>query len=597
MTSPPPNAAEGTFGGAPQQVGLRVTFRWDGQDTDGIFNDKPIQYLYKLVDVAGVSRADQPLIDATWNSPQPWILLDVGVTKITLGLDDLHSYTFAIRAIDEASSVEPLLVPNRNLLFMSATQASSFPELTVSSVAFGNRKWTGWFIDTEEYEVPLNSLYEFTLSANADVYGGLITGYSFGWNLPDVEVNDTSPTGDRAWTPWSTSRTTILAQFPVAQDQYLYIRCKDDGGAITLATIKFNVVTLNAERPLAYIDDFRWAPQFPSPAQNFGEPYDDAFWQQMLRGYDYGHGWDGLVWDEWTAPYGQDMPTLRFLSQFKVLVWSLNDKREIGPGDKSAFYVMSKTTTVNVLAVYLGSATPQGVKGKVWVIGGGMVESCVLPHGGTNCSYPYSVNTSAQTEGCAIRPRDFAYDFLHLRGQFYRYETPQPSGASVNKYTSSGDYMSSVLFDEVGPHMTNGSYKHDPAQHPTPYQNFPRTMAVDLTKPKVSTFRSIEVLEYPKPTAPTQLLFYDTVLGKQTSLYPLYKIKTADMSSTRNGLYCGFRYIPTGPTDHGEIVYNFFTMYPFFDDRSREYAKAVLTDLFGLPDPDELGYTDAPPLN
>jgi hypothetical protein len=601
LTSPPAQAADGTFGQAPQPVGLRVTFRWDGEDADGIFNDKPIRYMYKLVDVTALGRLDDDVINAVnaeehpvTGEPQPWILLDPGVVRITLGLDDGHRFGFGVKAIDEASSIEPLLVPNRNLYFLGASQQSSYPTLRVSSVAFGSRTWSGWTIDTEEYEVPLGSLYEFTLTADANLYGGLITGFSYGWNLPDVEITDTNPTGDRAWTPWSTSRTIVPAQFTVAQDQYLYIKCKDDGGAVTLATIKFNVVTLNPEKELAYIDDWRWYPQFPSPGARFGEPFDDAFWQEMLRGYDYGDGWDELVWDEWTAPFDEAMPSLRFLSRFKVLVWSINDNRQLGADQKSAFYEMSKTNTVNVLAVYLGSESSAGVKGKVWLTARGMVESCVLPHGGTNCGYPYSVNVQAQLEGCAIRPRDFAYDFLHLRGQFNRNET-NPSGASVNYFNGSSDGVTYVSFDEVGPTLTDGDYVHDPAVNPGPYSNFPRRLDPNTAKPKAGTFLTWEVLQYPKPNAPSQVLFYDPILDRQTGLCPLYRFRARSQLSKADNLYCAFRYIPRGPSDHGEIVYNLFSMYPFYDDQSRQYAKAVLTDLFGLPDPDALGYSGAAP--
>ena len=103
-------------------------------------------------------------------------------------------------------------------------------------------------MDTETYEVPLGSSYEFTISGEAGWYGGVVTGYSFGWDLEDIGTEETHPDGIGAWTPWSTTRTSVLAQFTEPRDYFLHIKCKDDEGAMTLATIHFDVVTLNTTK-------------------------------------------------------------------------------------------------------------------------------------------------------------------------------------------------------------------------------------------------------------------------------------------------------------------------------------------------------------
>ncbi len=585
MKSPPPVAAEGSYS-VGQEAGLRVTFRWEGSDPDGILSDRPVYYMYKLSDVGNPGDLwreidDRVLADTTTS----WVTLDPGVTQVTLELDNGHNFGFAVRGVDEAGAVEPLLVLNRNLLWLVARDKASFPALTVSSSAFGANEWRGWYIDIEEYEVPLGSMFEFSISANADWYGGLITGYSYGWNLTDPNTTATDPSGDGAWTPWSTSTTTIQAKFDEAQDQFLYVRCKDDGSGMTLATIKFNVVTLDPDKELGYIDDWRMY----LPQQYPKDFFDDPNWQLMLRGYDYGRGWDDLVWDEWDAPWGEEMPPLQFLSQFETLVWSINDNRSLGSSQKSAWYIMSRLNTMNVLAVYLGSEAATGQKGKVWAFGRGMVESSVLPHSGTACEYPFAVNVDARLDGCAIRPRDFAYDFLHIRGQFDKNED-QPSGARVDLYTDPiSDRLAYAYLDDNGPAIADTSYHWHPAVDPTPYRNLPQRINADLRKPFGRTMLNFEVLEHPKPDAPSQVLFFDPWFQRETGLVPLYKFKALRSASKADGLYCGFRYITRGPTDHGEIVYFFFPMYPMDNDDSRQTAKAVLTDMFGLPDPDAVG--------
>jgi hypothetical protein len=587
ITSPPPRAAEASYVGGAQEVGTRVTFRWEGADQDGIFSDRPTHYLYKLTTVQTPDQTAPgwtTVDDSLWNDPAPWVELEPGQTQVVVELDAGYSYGFGVRAVDEARSIEPLLVLNRNLLWVGARERSAFPDLSVRSASFGNRDWRGWFIDIEEYEVPLGSIYEFTIAATADVYGGLITGYSYGWNLKDVEDNDTNPSGIGGWTPWSTSRTTIVAdfseEFTNKQDVFLYVKAKDDGGAVTLATIKFNVVTLNPDKKLAYIDDWRFFPKTMT-----GEGRDDLNWQMFMRGYDYGLGWDELVWDEWDAPYGEEMPTLKFLSRFENLVWSMNDRRELGADQKSAFYYMSFLNTMNVLAVYLGSEAEGGIKGKCWIFGNGMTESTVLPYGGNACGYPYPVNEDAPVLTCTIRPRSFSYDFMHLRGTYDRNED-QPSGARVQQQKNAGDILSYIALDMNGPGIENELYVFDPDVNPGPYQNLPEQLRIDLSKPRALSMQQFETLEHPAPDAPVQMLFFNEWTERNTGLVPLYKFRARDRNSRADNRYCAFRYIPSGRNDHGEIVYFWFQMYPLYDDVSRQLAKAVLTDMFGLPDPD-----------
>ena len=97
-----------------------------------------------------------------------------------------------------------------------------------------------------------------------------------------------------------------------------------------------------------------------------------------------------------------------------------------------------------------------------------------------------------------------------------------------------------------------------------------------------------EVLEYPNPNQQNQLMFYDPWFEQMTNLIPLYRIHARSKGSKNHEKFCGFRYLPTGPSDHGEIVYFFFPMFAFDDGDIRATAKVVLSNWFGLPDPDAL---------
>jgi hypothetical protein len=577
ITSPPPAGAIESYQGGGQPVGLRVTFRWDGEDIDGIFTDKPVGYYYKATDVTG-ERDWELVAPRVWKDPAPWIRIGAGTTQVTVNLDDTRAYGIAFRAIDEAGAVEPLLLLNKNMLWVSAARRSSFPELTVRSSAFGVRKWQGWTADTEEYEVPLGSAYEFIISGDCGWYGGLVAGYSFGWDLPSLDSNETDPDGIGAWTPWSPTRTIIKAAFTEARDYYLYVRCKDDGGGLTLATIRFNVVTLAPTRNLCYIDDWRKY----TTVGYCTESVDDQVWQAMLEGYNYGVDWSELSWDEWDAPYGEEMPSLEFLSQFRVVVWSINDNRAMGADQKSAWFNMNKLSTMNVLAVYMGSESEGGEKGKAWTFGRGLVESSVLPYADDPCEYPYAVKEDASLKACNIRKGSFPFDYFHIVGDFFSSD-PRSGGARVNLFDGPNDKPSFIYVDADGPGIPSDRYTRPPAAEL--YPNLPPKLELHPDVMCRSRIAFCEVLEYPKPDQADQELFYDSLSERMTNLIPIYKCNATSPKSKGHRLYCGFRYVPTGPTDHGEIVYFFFQMFPFKDDQIRATAKVVLSDWFGLPYP------------
>jgi hypothetical protein len=581
--TPPPSGGVQQYRGAPQQVGCRVAFRWEGEDVDGSFNDGPVGYYFKAVDVTGESNWAR-LSSRVWDDTTEWTEKGAEDRKTVLYLDDRRAYAIAVRAVDEAGAIEPLLLLNGNMLWAAAREGNSFPELTVRSGAFGERTWQGWTNDCETYEVPLGSAYELIIFGNAGRYGGLITGFSYGWDLEDLDSNETDSAGRGAWTPWSVSRTGIRAEFDEARDYFLYIRCKDDGGGMTLATMRFNVIGLNPVKNLCYIDDWRKYHKDPG----YGEALDDEVWQTMLAGYDYGEDWDEVSWDEWEAPYKVEMPTLEFLSRFRVLVWSLMDNRSIHLNSKSAWFEMNYPHTTNVLAVYMASLSAGGERGKVWAFGRGLVESSVLPYAGGLCEYPYAVDDDMSMDPpCGIRPGSFAMDYMHMTGDFNEFDEAS-GGTRIALFGWWDDTPKHVFVDTAGPAVPEHKYTRPPAAEL--YPDLPSVLPLNRSSgSRGRPFYYFEVLDYPGPDQEEQHIFYDPVSERMTDLIPLYRLHSRNPESPYQNKYCGFRYIPSDPTGPGEIVYFFFPMFIFDDPGIRATAKVVLSDWFGLPDPDVSG--------
>jgi hypothetical protein len=579
FTAPPPAGGIQEYRGVSQGVGLRVTFRWEGDDVDGIFTEVPVRYLFKVTDVTGESNWTR-LATRVWEDTTEWIERAADDRNVVLDLDDGHAYAITVRAIDEAGAVEPLILLNGNMLWVGARERDSFPELSVRSVALGQRTWQGWKQDTETYEVPQGSRYEFTVLGNADWYGGLITGFSFGWDLQDLESNETDPTGIGAWTPWSTSRTTIPAEFTEERDYFLNVRCKDDGGGWTLATIQFHVIQLSSTKNLCYIDDWR---KYPKTTLG-GEELDDRVWQAMLEGYNYGEDWEDVSWDEWEVPWSEHMPTLEFLSQFRVVVWSLNASRSTSFNEQPAWFYMNNVNNSNVLAAYMTREILSGEAGKVWAFGRGLVECSLLSDLGYFCEYPYAVDDDMSFDpDCGIKRHSFATEFMHITGEFD--ESNETSGGTRIALFGDRwwDRASRVFVDTAGPAIPKHLYTRPPAAEL--YPNLPPrlTRHPDWISRSMGYF---EVLEYPRPDQEHQYLFYDPVAGQMTGLIPLYRLHATNTGSDAHNRYCGFRYIPSEPTDPAEIVYFFFPMISFQDQQIRNTAKVVLSDWFGLPDPD-----------
>jgi hypothetical protein len=283
------------------------------------------------------------------------------------------------------------------------------------------------------------------------------------------------------------------------------------------------------------------------------------------------------------------MPSLEFLSRFRVVVWSLNDNRSAALNQKSAWFHMNYSNTTHVLAMYMTGNTQGGEKGKVWAFGRGLVESSLLPDLGIFCAYPYVVDEDMNLDAdCGIKAGTFVTERMHITGEFEPSDRTS-GGARISLFDEDyGDRPRHVFVDTAGPAIPGDLYTRPPAAEL--YPNLPRKLARHRDWAVRSPARTVfEVLEYPRPDQGQQHLFYDPVSGQMTNLIPLFQLHTTYTDSPAHKKYCGFKYIPTGPEDSGDFVYFFFPMFIFKDDLIRTTAKVVLSDWFGLPDPDAPG--------
>ena len=95
-----------------------------------------------------------------------------------------------MRAIDESGAIEPFLDRTRgadagNVLVFSSISSGGSPVLTVSEASLGTFSGRGG--GTFEFEIAVNQPLYFNWTAQARDYGGTITGFNYGSNIPNLD--------------------------------------------------------------------------------------------------------------------------------------------------------------------------------------------------------------------------------------------------------------------------------------------------------------------------------------------------------------------------------------------------------------------------
>lgn len=373
-------------------LGGTLTITWDGNDPDSPeANKKPVGFVYRLLDLNSLDPSP-PLTSVT----SPNLLFDKGNVVWTYQRADTVSktfklatpgkYVFGVRAVDVAGGVEPFLEFGRNAFKFQAFAGSGKPTLTVSERAIGTFSFRGVDIPVE-VEVPTGRQLKFSWQGNADEYGGVIEGYSWGLDIPDLDVEGPGS----GWSPWGLilgNQDPIV--FTKAGIHVLYIRVRDTSGAITLATLILDVIEFPFDKEVLMVDD-SFDDTYPRDSEH------DAFWDAMFAGYGkFQTGDVGQFSSHLANDRGAIHPLelhLSDLGRYKLVVW--NNRGSGFDGDSGLLRVVAKPT----LASYLGAG------GKVWISGRMTIGATVPEVTGLRGDLNYPKE---------LEPGDFAWDYLKL---------------------------------------------------------------------------------------------------------------------------------------------------------------------------------------
>lgn len=355
----------------PRQAGLNpalvppiATFRWTARDfvDDMVTIQDPDSVQVAVVKAdAGYTatinwmRTD-PAAEDEWG---PWMYYrapnDSGKFYTTPPLD-LGPYIFAIRAKDEAGAITPVLDEAHNVRRLRVSQRATGPILTVSNQYLGTVMTSICSTPVTIMDLPAGVPIEFCWSADAESYGGLVSGYRYGWDIGDVNDPDQ---WEVDYTPFTSTRACVPEPRQFFFGLHVFtVEVIDNSGFCSRVEIKVNIVQFTFNEEILVVDDFQ-------PDHNNGAGWNgsdhgilpndaehDAFWLDMLshvQGFDPGE-------DVIEVDPGSEI-RLDKVANYKSIIWSVySDKSTRILDNLPLFYQFTRYRPKNPTGTSGGSA-------------------------------------------------------------------------------------------------------------------------------------------------------------------------------------------------------------------------------------------------
>ncbi|HKI83421.1 MAG TPA: hypothetical protein VKA63_03710 [Candidatus Krumholzibacteria bacterium] len=366
-----------------------LTFGWEGDDPDNVASD-PAAVRYALVNTRDVMEPalgpDTCLTRFIYQTIDPakifnghwsnWIAYDAPEDSgrvVTFPVKDVgESFFFAVQAKDVAGAVTPTLEWNTNVRHVRISPGKA-PTLSVTEKFLGNSAFNGPNL-LKTYEIAAGQPLNFSWTADASDYAGIIDAYRFGWEIQDVNDQD-----DPGWAvPWGSGTSYLRASTRTFQQgsPNFVVQCRDNSGAITRGTFQFEVVQItprSQQLDLLFVTDYD-LPQDQEPAITWRSQ-----WESMLAGKV--SSFDPSV----DYVRGQDVD-FRLINRYKSVIWFVQ-----GKSANTGFATKLRPTTAgpryNWLEVY------QSKIGNVLFVGPyaslGMIENLAV-------EFPVVYNTEAR---------------------------------------------------------------------------------------------------------------------------------------------------------------------------------------------------------
>jgi hypothetical protein len=325
-------------GGSAADVPPIATFRWRATDYVDDLNTKQdpesVQYVLKSTAPFGgdftktLNYLRTPASHDDWSD---WVYYktpgDSGKFWTTAP-QDFGTYMLAVRAKDEAGAVTPVLDEKFNARRVRVSTRTTGPQFACSNIYMGSVSTTVCNTPATILDIPAGVGLDFRLSATAESYGGLVSGYRYGWDISDLEDPeqwevDFTPFVTEDDNGWPTAKTPARAFF--FGTHVFTAEVIDNSGYCSRVEVKVNIVQFTLERNLLIVDDFSadneplqagWTNIngkgiLPSDAEH------DQFWISMVQNLS---GFDPTL-DMVETVLGNTIPLTK-LAGYKSIIWS-----------------------------------------------------------------------------------------------------------------------------------------------------------------------------------------------------------------------------------------------------------------------------------
>lgn len=310
------------------QVPPITTFRWRGVDfvaTEGQTQDPDsVRWIY----------VSQARFNGDWFATEDYIRLnpdapewsawhyyqapgDTGQFFTTPPLD-FGNYVFAVQVKDEAGAVNPVFDRTQNMARFLVSTRSTGPVLTVRNEFLGTIVTSSPNTTPTILDLPAGVGMQFEFEADASSYGGIVSGYRYGWDI--LDLND-----DEQWEIDFTPFIGDIARAPLRTFFFgthsFHIEVIDNSGFKSRVSVTVNVVQFRMTRPLRLIDDVVEAPTTNFAGTKGALPGDgerDAFWLDMLSDV---QGFDATQ-DVFAVGLGNPTVPITEVADYQNLIWN-----------------------------------------------------------------------------------------------------------------------------------------------------------------------------------------------------------------------------------------------------------------------------------
>jgi hypothetical protein len=255
-------------------------------------------------------------------------------------------YLFAVQVKDEAGAINPVFDIEDNMRRIDVSPRTSGPVLVVMNRFMQTIRTSTTRTSPVSIDLPSGIPMQFTWHADASSYGGTVTGYRYGWDIQDINVDSQ---WEVDWTPFVGSTAASKSRTFYFGTHTLFVEVRDNSDFRSRAVIVVNIVPFTMERDLLLVDDFGEGNspgflltkgQIPSDTEH------DAFWEDVLQNVDH---------DVYPL-YGQIKPMpLSTLAHYKTIIWNAWGTPLYNTGAVLTDFIMWQSLYLNLLEPFLQS--------------------------------------------------------------------------------------------------------------------------------------------------------------------------------------------------------------------------------------------------